>query len=92
MAKKVSDQLWRLANKKGNVGKALDRAADRTIARATAISRANGGKAIYSKREGTRPGGRRFVDIVSDRPEEEAGTEDVPRINALRRAARGEVP
>lgn len=90
MARKVTEQLWRMTNKPRSLGKALDRAADRTIARATRLSRASGGKATYSKREGIRPGGRRYVDIVSDSPEEERGTEDTPRTNALRRAARGE--
>lgn len=90
MAKKVSEQLWRLTNKNKAVGRALDRAADRGIDRATRLSRDSGGKATYSKREGIRPGGRRYVDIVSSSPEEERGTEEIPRTNALRRMARGE--
>lgn len=89
---KVSEQLWRMTNRKGGVGQALDKAADRTISRATAISRANGGKATYTKRPGYRPGGRRYVDVVSSSAAEERGTEEVKRINALRRAARGELP
>lgn len=90
MAKKVSEQLWRMANRPGTVDDGLRAAGKRTIDRATRLSRQSGGKATYSLREGTRPGGRRYMDVVSDSPEEERGTEDVPRTNALRRAARGE--
>lgn len=89
---KVSEQLWRKTNKKGAVGQALTKAAERTTARATAISRANGGKATYHTRDIIRPGGRRAIDVVSSDAAEERGTEEVRRINALRRAARGELP
>lgn len=90
MADNVSDQLWRMTNKKGPVADALRKAAERTRSRAEAISRREGGTATYSIVDGVRPGGRRYFDVVSDDREEEYGTEDTPRINALRRAARGE--
>ncbi|APT92694.1 hypothetical protein CPHO_07080 [Corynebacterium phocae] len=82
--------LWKVANKNRRLQEVLEKRARRIAARATAISRANGGKANYSVRTGIRPSGRAYADVVSDSPAEERGTEEVPRINALRRAARGQ--
>ncbi|HAT1303609.1 TPA: hypothetical protein I8V98_002087 [Corynebacterium striatum] len=83
------DQMWRKINRDPKIHAALRRRAEATAARATAISRAEGGTANYSIRTGIRPGGRAYADVVSDNGEEEQGTETVRRINALRRAARG---
>lgn len=90
MANRVSDQLFRAANRPGRIMDGLERVADRTIARATKISRAEGGKANYTKRKGVRPNGRVYVDVVSDSPAEEYGDETTRRIGALRRVGRGE--
>lgn len=92
MAKRgsVSDQMWRQANRPSRLRAALRKAAERTASTATRISRREGGTANYRVVEGTRPGGRAYYDVESDNPAEEDGTEDTPRINALRRAARGE--
>lgn len=91
MAKtRPSDEFFRSVNKAVLKSGALDKAARDVAARATRISRANGGTANYSVRTGIRPGGRAFADVVSDNRDEERGSEEVPRINALRRAARGE--
>lgn len=87
---KVSEQLWRMTNRKTPTRQALERAAQRVATTATAISRANGGTANYTTRPIIRPGGRASVDVVSDNAAEERGTEEVKRTNALRRAARGE--
>ena len=73
----------------GSVARRDAQAARDLAADATRISRQNGGKANYSVRSGIRPGGRAYVDVVSDNEAEERGSEQVPRINALRRAARG---
>lgn len=89
MARPGGDQ-WHSINQNKAVQAALKKRAEVIAQRATAISRAAGGKATYSIRTGIRPGGRAFADVVSSDPEEEAGTETTPRINALRRAARGE--
>lgn len=80
---------WQKINQAPGVLKAEESAARRIAARATAISRAEGGAANYTVRQGTRPGGRTYFDVVSDRPDEEFGTESTQRINALRRAVRG---
>lgn len=90
MAEKVSDAVWRMVNKNRGMRDRLRKVGERVAANATRISRANGGTANYRVVEGTRPGGRAYMDVVSDNPAEEYGTEDTPRINALRRAQRGE--
>ena len=60
----------------------------RVAARAQAISDNEGGTARIELVEGIRPKGRSFVNVVSDKPAEEYGTEDTPRIRAIGRAAR----
>lgn len=84
-----SDEMWRQVNKVVAESGALEKVARKIAAEATQISRANGGKANYSLRPGVRSNGRVYVDVVSDRLEEERGSETVRRINALRRASRG---
>lgn len=86
----LANALWDAANADGALERALRNRAEIIARRAEQISREAGGTANYTVREGFRPGGRRYFDVVSDNPEEEYGTETVPRINALRRAARGE--
>lgn len=85
-----SDAFFREVNRAVAKSGALEKAARDVATRATRISRANGGSANYSLRPGIRPNGRAFVDVVSDNHAEERGSEDVTRINALRRASRGE--
>ena len=81
---KTSGDLWRAINESVLKSGALEKAAREVAAEATRISRANGGTANYSVRSGIRPGGRAYVDVVSDNEAEERGSEQVPRINALR--------
>lgn len=88
MARRKS--LFQQVNEIVNKRKVLEKTAHEVARRATAISRENGGTATYTVRTGIRPGGRAYADVVSSSPEEEHGTEDTPRINALRRAGRGE--
>ena len=85
-----SDEFFRAVNKAVLNSGALEKAARDVAERATRISRAEGGTANYSIRSGIRPNGRAYADVVSDNREEERGSEAVPRINALRRASRGE--
>lgn len=85
-----SDEFFREVNRVVAKSGALEKAGRDVAARATRISRANGGSANYSLRSGIRPNGRAYVDVVSDNHAEERGSEDVKRINALRRASRGE--
>lgn len=86
---KASSALWKAFNESPVVRRALEEKAKAIAARADQISRADGGTARHTVRTGIRPRGRAFADIVSDNPAEEFGTEEIPRINALRRAAKG---
>ena len=61
---------------------------EQLAARARAITAAEGGKAKIRVESGIRPGGRSRVNVVSDSPWEEYGTESTKRIRALGRAAR----
>ena len=85
-----SDETWRAVNKAVAKSGALDKAGQRLAEKATRISRANGGSANYRVQPRVRPGGRAVVDVISDNVAEERGSGEVKRINALRRAARGE--
>lgn len=86
---KAPEKMWRAANQSAAVRNALVAKARQVAARAEAISRAEGGTATYSLDVDIRPGGRVRVNVHSDNRDEEYGTEDTPRIGALRRAAKG---
>lgn len=83
------EKIWVKANRDPKLRKTLEMRARAVAARATEISRAEGGTANYTVRSGIRPNGRAYADVVSDNGAEEQGTEETPRINALRRAVRG---
>lgn len=85
----ADDPRFAQVNKIVHKNNALLATAERVRRRAQAISDAEGGTAKFTIRKGIRPGGRAFVDVVSDNPAEEFGTEKVKKIGALRRAARG---
>ncbi|MDO4653375.1 hypothetical protein [Corynebacterium durum] len=87
---KVTDAVWRAANKNGELTRKMQEVAERIAASATMISRREGGKANYRVETSIRPAGRAQVLVVSDDRDEEYGTEKTKRIGALRRAAKGE--
>ena len=89
MARRPSDKLWRAANDAVASSGALEKVAREVATQARRISRDAGGVANYAIRTGRRPGGRAYADVVSDNAAEERGSEEVKRINALRRAGRG---
>lgn len=84
----LSDEVWRQVNRSKAVRQAEKRVAEQVAARARAITAAEGGSAKFRVEEGIRPGGRSRVNVVSDSPWEEHGTEETKRIRALGRAAR----
>lgn len=84
MSKKMFDQI----NRNRQVRAHLMKVARSKAARAQAITNAEGGKARITVKSGIRPGGRAYVNIVSDSPIEEYGSESTPRIRALGRAIR----
>ncbi|GLB62666.1 hypothetical protein NCCP2495_05440 [Dietzia sp. NCCP-2495] len=84
----INDEIWRQVNRSKPVRQAEKRVAEQLAARARAITAAEGGKAKIRVEAGIRPGGRSRVNVVSDSPWEEYGTESTKRIRALGRAAR----
>ena len=84
MSKKMFDQI----NRNRQVRAHLMKVARAKAARAQAITNAAGGQARITVKSGIRPGGRAYVNIVSDSPAEEYGSESTPRIRALGRAIR----
>ena len=84
MSKKMFDQI----NRNRQVRAHLMKVARAKAARAQAITNAAGGQARITVQSGIRPGGRAYVNIVSDSPAEEYGSESTPRIRALGRAIR----
>lgn len=84
---KYTKEYLRL-NKSKTVKDAVRKRARVVQATAAQINKNGEGTANYTTREGIRPGGRFYVDVVSDNPAEEFGTAETQRINALRRANR----
>lgn len=63
--------------------------ADRIKVRADALARQEGVQMTVSTTTGTRPGGRPFVNVVSDNPDQEFGTATHKRYRILGRAGEG---
>ena len=82
------DQVRAIMRNRG-VRRQLETVGRQVAARAQAITDAEGGEARIELVTGIRPKGRSYVNVVSDRPNEEYGSEDTPRIRAIGRAARG---
>ncbi|AXQ51850.1 head closure Hc1 [Gordonia phage Catfish] len=80
---------WDKLNRHPAVRAGLLEVGVRTAAQAQAISDGEDGTATITVESGIRPRGRAFVNVISDREDEEYGTEDTPRIAALGRAAQG---
>lgn len=86
---RADDKAWRQVNRNGDLTRHLDAVATRLADRMQRISDTRGGTAKFTTRSGHRPGGRAYADIVMDNPFEEFGTEDTPRIGAMREVMRG---
>ena len=84
----LSKRMWDQVNQNRQVRAHLMKVARAKAARAQAITNAEGGKARITVESGIRPGGRAFVNIVTDSPAEEYGTESKPGTRALGRAIR----
>jgi hypothetical protein len=63
--------------------------ADRIKGRADALARQEGVDMTVGTTTGTRPGGRPFVNVVSDNPDQEFGTATHKRYRILGRAGEG---
>ncbi|AXQ65134.1 hypothetical protein SEA_SCHMIDT_12 [Gordonia phage Schmidt] len=86
---KLSQATWDKAVRARAVRQAMDRKAKAVASRAQAINDSEGGTATIRVESGVRPGGRPFVNVVSDKANEEYGDSKTRRRAALRRAARG---
>lgn len=79
---------WSRLNSNEAVRKRVDQVAARVGARAQAITDREGGKARIRVEKGLRPKGRYQARVISDRADEEYGSEKQKRIRPLGRAMR----
>lgn len=83
----VNRGIVRRASRVSAVQAALREKADQIASRARQIDSGEGGKARITVREGIRPGGRAYADVVSDDVDGEFGTSKTARRRTLGRAA-----
>ncbi|ANA85562.1 hypothetical protein PBI_HUFFY_16 [Gordonia phage Huffy] len=89
MTPRFTQRHWTIAAQHPRVRAQELIVARRVAARARAINDAEGGSATISVESGVRPRGRSYVNVKSNRADEEHGTETTTRRAALRRAANG---
>lgn len=85
----ISEELIRNAMHQPGVKAHLQVIADRRKKRAETIAKAEGVEMKVTTVAGVRPGGRPYVNIVSDNPDQEFGTSRTARRRILGRAAAG---
>lgn len=88
MARRMSRAMWEKVNRARSLRDAEIAVGRKAQQRAQQITNAEGGKARITVEYGVRPGGRSRVNVVSDSPAEEYGTQKQKRIRALGRASR----
>lgn len=84
----LSSEQWQRLNQNRAVRRAVDDVARQVAARAQAHSSAAGGQARIRVETSQRPKGRLQSRVISDRPDEEYGSEKQKRIRPLGRAMR----
>lgn len=84
----LSPEQWQHLNQNRAVRRAVEDVAQRLAARAQAHTNAAGGQARIRVETNQRPKGRLQTRVITDRPEEEYGSEKQKRIRALGRASR----
>lgn len=84
----LSPEQWHHLNQNRAVRRAVEDVAQRLAARAQAHTNAAGGQARIRVETNQRPKGRLQARVISDRPDEEYGSEKQKRIRALGRASR----
>lgn len=84
----AGEDRWARLNRNRAVIKAVNGRAAKVAARAQAITDREGGKARIRVDTSHRPKGRYQARVISDRPDEEYGTEGQKRIRPLGRAMR----
>ena len=84
----LSREQWQRLNQNRAVRQAVEDVARKVAARAQAHTNAEGGKARIRVETNHRPKGRLQARVISDRPDEEYGSENQKRIRPLGRAMR----
>lgn len=84
----ADDAWWSKLNKNRDIQRAVNGRAAKIAARAQAISDSEGGTARIRVETSVRPKGRYQARVISDRPDEEFGSETQRRIRPLGRAQR----
>ena len=84
----LSKKQWEQVNRSGAVRQGCEQVAQRLAARAQAHTNAAGGQARIRVESTQRPKGRWQSRVISDRPDEEYGSEKQKRIRPLGRAMR----
>lgn len=79
---------WQHLNANKDVRKQVDAVAVKAASRAQAITDREGGNARIRVESSVRPKGRYQARVISDRPDEEYGSEKQKRIRPLGRAMR----
>lgn len=84
----LSDKQFRQIMKNRALRARLQQVGRRAMVRAQQITNSEGGSAVIGLETGIRPGGRAFVNLTSDSPEEEHGSQRKRRRRAIGRAIR----
>lgn len=84
----LSRDQWQRLNQNRTVQRAVEDVAQRLAARAQAHTNSAGGQARIRVETNQRPKGRLQARVISDRPDEEYGSEKQKRIRPLGRAMR----
>jgi len=84
----LSKKQWEQVNRSSAVRQGCEQVAQRLAARAQAHTNAAGGQARIRVESTQRPKGRWQSRVISDRPDEEYGSEKQKRIRPLGRAMR----
>lgn len=84
----LSPEQWERLNQNRTVRRAVEDVARKVAARAQAHTNAAGGEARITVETNHRPKGRLQARVISDRPDEEYGSEKQKRIRPLGRAMR----
>lgn len=84
----LSSEMWQRLNRNRDITRAVEQVARKVAVRAQAHTAAAGGKARITVETSQRPKGRFQARVISDRPDEEYGSEKQKRIRPLGRATR----
>ena len=84
----MSQEMWLRLNRNREITRAVEQVARKLAARAQSHTNAAGGDARIRVETSQRPKGRFQARVISDRPDEEYGSEKQKRIRPLGRATR----